>query len=244
MAKATKKLNQEHTIIVRIKKDPNSEAYQYLSLGGLDINIEATNPDHKGLWKGKTNSKGEFALVCSLLGYVHAGSPKTVTVEIPGPTEQSPKQTFQGNLTLSKTAKTTKVEIIIGGSDDVDLGGTWSVEGVCTAAQYQPGSFKRIGYTEAEAEALRIEEQNAMIGKTQFIGEVQFVPDYQNLNTYETYTEGGFNVVKIISSGSGVVNTYKIRLTSNSTIEGTLERIGIGGLSNEKYNIKGKRIND
>jgi len=133
--KLRKRMNQEYFIDVKVRVESSSaELFSNLSFEGLRVSFEGSNPAHKGKWNVRLNRKGEAVMHCTLLGYMHAGSPRMLSIRIPDPDRPGDSLTFGGDFRFS--AKThNRAEILIGIPNTDGIKGTWEVEGVLEYAE-------------------------------------------------------------------------------------------------------------
>ncbi len=118
-------LNTEYPIKVVVRNDESNQKAKQQNLGNLNVRFVTSNPVHKEMWKGKTDKDGEMEFSCTALGYVDAGCPKRVEVEIPNPVAGKQPQILSGTMKLAGKGKLTIVEIKIGSQK---LEGKWQVQ--------------------------------------------------------------------------------------------------------------------
>lgn len=125
-----KSMNREYFIDVKVKvESASADQFPNLNFEGMRVSFEVRNPAHKGKWDVRLNRKGEAVMQCTLLGYLHSGAPKMVSIRIPDPDRPGDSLTFSGELKFSVT-KHNQAEILIGIPDKDAIKGTWEVEGV------------------------------------------------------------------------------------------------------------------
>lgn len=240
------KLNIIYNINVIVKLDPECEDYKEISVSGLNIRFVTSNPAHKDLWKGKSDSSGEMFFQCTALGYVDAGCPTTVEVEVPSPTAGGEPEIFSGEMKLGSSGKTTVVEIIIGSPK---LEGTWKLDATCTFAkldaslQYMDGMADLYGSGD-EYRKVRAETTESMKGqKGQFPDLVMDGMEY----IWKVTRENGFIVITSpgFEDKKGLGGTqYRIKFQGPKKFTGTIETRGyLGDKENiMKFDVIGTRI--
>jgi hypothetical protein len=245
------KLNIEYKIKVIAKPDPDSPEYKDIEVSGLDVRFVVSNPTHTDLWKGTTNSDGEMDFKCTALGYVDAGAPVVVEIDVPSPADKKKVDTFSGEMKLGSSGKTTIVEIQIGAPK---LEGIWKIEGVCKVAKLD-ASFSGIdafaeGYdyvmygSKQNYDDAKRETEKAMIGQKSELPNlemdgIEYIWKVSRQGEYYIIESPTFSNPESLGGSK-----YKIRFTGKDTFEGEMETNGnYGGKSNYlKYDVNGSRI--
>ena len=240
------KLNVEHPITVIIKKDPESDDYNDISLSGLSVMFITSNPAHKDLWKGTTDKNGEMQFRCTALGYVDAGCPTSVEVEVPSPVAGNPPDVFSGEMKLGSGGKVTIVEILIGAPK---LEGTWKLDATCTFAkldaslQYMDAMADMYGSGD-EYRKERAKTTESMKGqKGQFPDLVMDGMEY----IWKVTKEAGYTVISSpgFDDKKGLGGTqYRIKFNGRKQFSGTMEtRSYLGDKENVmKFDVIGTRV--
>ncbi len=245
------KLNLEYPIKIVVKLDPECEEYEDVSIGGLNVRFVTSNPYHKDLWTGTTDRNGEMEFRYTALGYVDAGAPNIIEVEVPSAADKDKVEVFSGEMKLGSSEKLTVVEIIIGAPK---LEGVWKVEGTCTAAKLDASfsaidefasSYDYVMYgSEGNYNDAKKEAEKAMIGTTTPLADF----DMNGIELiWMVKKEGEYYIIEsptFADKESLGGSKYKIKFTGKDSFEGVMEATGnIGGKSNHlKYDVKGTRI--
>lgn len=246
LCKMQTQLNIEYSIKVIVKKDQDAEEYGEISLANLPIRFIVSNAAHKDLWKGTTDKNGEMDFRCTALGYVDAGCPSSVEVEIPNPVAGEEPEVFSGELKLGSSGKTTIVEILIG---TPKLEGTWKLDATCTFAkldaslQYMDAMADLYGSGDEYRKA-RAETTESMKGqKAQFPDLVMDGMEY----IWKVTKESGFVVITspdFDNKNSLGGTQYRIKFNGRKQFTGTIEtRSYLGDKENiMKFDVIGTRI--
>ena len=211
-------LNAEYPIKVVVRNDESNQKSKQQNLGNLSVRFVTSNPVHKDMWKGKTDKDGEMEFSCTALGYVDAGCPKRVEVEIPNPVAGKQPQIFSGTMRLAGKGKQTIVEIKIGSQK---LEGKWQVQ------------------RELVSSTLKNPELNKNYQRAY---ELNFDADWmknwniRNEGSGYVATEPGFG-----KPGNGIYFEYRIQFNGPDALSGTMA-VQVGNPENKlNFSITGTR---
>lgn len=238
--------NIEYPIKVIVKKDPESEDFKDADISSLPVRFVVNNPVHKDLWKGSTDKNGEMDFRCTALGYVDAGCPTSVEVEVPSAVDGGKSEVFSGDMKLGSSGKTTVVEIIIGSPK---LEGTWKLDATITfmkldaSLQYMDAMADFYG----SGDEYRKERANVTEGMK---GQKAKLPDLVMdgmENIWKVTKEGGFIVITSpgFEDKKGLGGSqYRIKFNGRKQFTGTMESRGYLGTKENvtKFDIVGTRI--
>lgn len=248
LEKTRKRLNERYPIDIRVKVDvSNPYMINAMFLEGKTVSFDVTNAVHKGKWNVRLNQKGEARLECTLIGFIHAGSPKSAFIRIPNPDKPSDSLKFSGEFVFSRR-KPNKVEILIGAPSKEAIHGTWEITGVLESFEITNVSTQ-IGYpqpsqAQIDAAVNKLRQDAGGRGARLPNLEIQGL----GINT-DISAEGNQLVIK--NAFSPFPSSYRVEMKGNAQFDGTyqddnyyLTGEGFTITGKAKFRIKGKKIKE
>lgn len=244
MIEATRKLNMEHQLKVKVVKGKSGGIYENISLKDIEIIFDVKNPAQRDLWKGRTDRRGEFVLPFTWFGYLHAGAPRSVKALIEDPDGSGRKKEFLAKFKVAEKGNSTKVEIVLESNVGKDIWGLWEIEGTVVSISLIPSPMQDQWFEPVYIEKEKNRLQNSLPGKSFKIKALYLDPDNSGIRVNQM----GNNLDIEISE---LRETYRVVLSGDDTFEGTLEsREGycfgcldtkIKFKANSVYKIRGKK---